>query len=62
MNEPHKVLRTMEVYGGGFASALAIAWQRTDMRNFARLAETFADLYTQYDAMTTQIKAQRQSD
>ena len=41
-------LRMMERYGGGFAGALAVAWQRADADNQARLEKAFPDLLQRY--------------
>ena len=43
-------LKMMEKFGGGFASALSIAWQRADVNNQYRLEQAFPDLLAQYAA------------
>lgn len=45
------VLQLMEQYGGGFAGALAAAWQRADEENQRRLMQAFGDLYDRYESM-----------
>lgn len=47
-HEKFWTLRTMEERGGGFASALAVAWQRADLGNAYALSRTFPDLITKY--------------
>lgn len=43
-----KAIELMERIGGGFASALAVAWQRADLNNQHRLKAAFPDLLKQY--------------
>lgn len=40
--------KTMEKYGGGFASALALAFSRADLTNRATLLEAFSPLFMRY--------------
>lgn len=49
--EEYKVLMMMEKRGGGFASALAVAWIRADSVNRRKLRQAFADLYEEFEAM-----------
>lgn len=53
-----KVLRVMQKFGGGFASALATAWMKADLENSAKLMREFLDLYTRYAEMAAHIEAQ----
>ena len=41
----HKILESMELRGGGFASALARAAYRADDVNFAKLKGAFSELW-----------------
>lgn len=41
-------LKSMEIYGGGFVSALATAWFRADNENSAKLATAFPNLIVKY--------------
>ena len=47
-SQRYDVLQKMEFYGGGFASALAKAWQRADASNSAKLGEAFDELVRAY--------------
>jgi hypothetical protein len=40
----------MELYGGGFACAIAQALQRADSSNLERLVQAFPDLIERYSA------------
>lgn len=40
--------KTMEKYGGGFASALALAFSRADSSNKRKILEAFNDLFMRY--------------
>ncbi len=40
--------KTMETYGGGFASALAQAFFRADLTNARRILTAFDDLFMKY--------------
>lgn len=50
-----KALEAMQRYGGGFASALATAWQRADHDNGARLRTAFPDLLDKYRDIAAQV-------
>lgn len=41
-------IKLMERIGGGFASALAVAWQKADAQNQWRLRVAFDDLLQEY--------------
>ena len=61
-DEDHNVLRAMEAYGGGFASALAEAAFRADASNFARLKAAFPDYWAEYAwvAVRARLRAEAQ--
>jgi hypothetical protein len=42
------VLDAMERYGGGFVSALAVAWRKADPQNQAKLRTAFDNYYREY--------------
>ena len=44
----HRAAQMMEKIGGGFASALALAYFRADGTNQARILGAFADLFEVY--------------
>jgi hypothetical protein len=44
----HRAAQLMEKIGGGFASALALAYFRADGTNQARILGAFADLFEVY--------------
>lgn len=46
--EEHAAIKLMEQIGGGFASALAVAWIRADDGNRNRLRCAFNDLLESY--------------
>lgn len=46
--ERFNCLKAMEIYGGGFASRLAEAWQWADSSNSKKLAEAFPGLIAKY--------------
>lgn len=48
VRDEQALLDRMERFGGGFASALAIAWQRADQGNRDRLRLAFGDLLESY--------------
>ena len=48
VRDEQALLDSMEKFGGGFASALAIAWQRADSDNRNRLRLAFGDLLESY--------------
>jgi hypothetical protein len=45
------VLEQMEKYGGSFVQALAVCFRRADPNNLAKLKETFAEYWQQYEQM-----------
>ncbi len=47
----HGGARLMETIGGGFASALAVAYQRADSGNRARIEAAFPDLIERYNTL-----------
>ena len=44
----HRAAAHMQRIGGGFASALGLAYQRADRDNQARILGAFADLFEKY--------------
>ena len=44
----HKAAQRMERIGGGFASAIALAFYRADSHNARILTEAFGDLFVKY--------------
>lgn len=47
----HRAARLMEKIGGGFASALAVAYFRADADNQARILAAWPDLFERYRRM-----------
>ncbi len=45
--DKHHILKTMQNYGGGFASALAQAAMRADDNNYWRLKNAFPEIWAQ---------------
>ena len=43
--------KLMERIGGGFASALAVAYVRADLNNQAKLEAVFSEMFAQYNEM-----------
>ena len=60
MNNDYKTLDAMELYGGGFASAIARAASRADHSNYARLRAAFPDLWREYAEMAEQLERNRE--
>lgn len=44
----HQAAKTMERIGGGFASALAVAYFRADLDNKARILAAWPELFERY--------------
>jgi hypothetical protein len=56
MNEQnHRAARLMEKLGGGFASALAVAYFRADADNQARILAAWPELFERYRRMDQEI-------
>ncbi len=55
LEEPDQyvAIAKMELYGGSFATAIALAWYRADMFNREKLNDTFDDMFTMYANMPT---------
>ena len=51
----HKAAKTMERMGGGFASALALAYFRADSDNQARILGAFPDLFEKYRRIAREL-------
>jgi hypothetical protein len=49
-------VKLMERIGGSFASALAVAWQRADLNNQAKLKAAFPELLRDYHEMANIAK------
>lgn len=60
MINDYKTLDAMELYGGSFASAIAVAAQRADHFNYTRLKKAFPDLWKEYAAMAEQLERNRE--
>jgi hypothetical protein len=56
-----EVFDAMALYGGGFVSALSVAWRRADGINCARLSTAFPDIWEQYYKMAAEDRSRRQS-
>jgi len=50
-DEERRVVAAMKKYGGSFVVALAEAFERADMQNFAKLRATFPEYWGQYEKM-----------
>jgi hypothetical protein len=50
----HRAAALMQRTGGGFASALGLAYQRGDLDNQARILGAFADLFEKYRRMASE--------
>lgn len=50
-DENHRAAKTMEKLGGGFASALAVAYFHADLNNQARILAAFPELFERYRRM-----------
>jgi hypothetical protein len=53
--ENHQAAKTMERMGGGFASALALAYFRADSDNQARILGAFPDLFERYRRIAREL-------
>ena len=51
----HKAAKTMERIGGGFASALALAYFRADSDNRARMLAAWPDLFEKYRRIAREL-------
>ena len=51
----HKAAKIMERIGGGFASALALAYFRADSDNQARILGAFPDLFEKYRRIAREL-------
>jgi hypothetical protein len=49
----HRAAKAMEKWGGGFASALAVAYFRADPDNKARILAAWPNLFEHYRRMST---------
>jgi len=50
----HRAAALMQRIGGGFASALGLAYHRGDLDNQARILGAFADLFAKYRGMASE--------
>lgn len=48
----HRAAALMQRFGGGFASALALAYLRADSVNQAKILSAFGDLFEKYRDLT----------
>lgn len=56
----HRAARYMERMGGGFASALAVAYYRADSDNKARIVGAWPDLFEKYRRIARELAASGQ--
>jgi hypothetical protein len=47
----YDVAEAMLTYGGSFAQALALCWQKADVRNQRRLQEAFPEVWAEYQTL-----------
>ena len=52
----HQAAKAMERIGGGFASALALAYYRADSDNKARILSAWADLFEKYRRIAVELR------
>jgi monomeric isocitrate dehydrogenase len=52
----HRAAQAMESIGGGFASALALAYFRADGDNQARILAAFPDLFEKYRRIAEELR------
>lgn len=57
-----ETVKVMEIYGGRFASAIAIACRRADVSNLERLLNAFPELFEEYEKMYLQIEANKEQE
>ena len=50
----HRAAALMQAYGGGFASALGLAYHRADSGNQARILGAFGHLFERYRRMVSE--------
>ena len=55
-NLEHEIIQTMQRFGGSFVRNFAVCYQSADLTNRAKLQVAFADLFLQYDDLTTAAK------
>ena len=55
----HRAAHWMEKMGGGFASALAMAYYRADGTNQAAILAAFPDLFEKYRRIAHELQADR---
>jgi len=56
----HRAAQYMERMGGGFASALAVAYYRADSDNKARIVGAWPDLFEKYRRIARELAASGQ--
>jgi len=52
----HRAAQTMESLGGGFATALALAYFRADSNNQARILGAFPELFEKYRRIAEELR------
>ena len=52
-----EIIETMRIYGGGFASALAVAASHADDDNLVRLKRAFPDYWQVFESMAASKKS-----
>ena len=56
-NLNHRAAQAMDIWGGGFASALAVAYFRADADNQARMLAAWPNLFERYRQMARRTSA-----
>jgi hypothetical protein len=57
-----EIINTMRIYGGGFASALAVAASHADYDNRERLKRAFPDYWQVFESMAASKKSKLERD
>jgi hypothetical protein len=60
-DEEGDAVAAMAQYGGSFARALAVAYQRADPVNRARIREGFSDLFREYAEVARTAAREREA-
>ena len=56
-DQDYKILEAMATYGGSFVKSLAWAAQRADSENYAKLKDTFHDIWNSYASFINTINS-----
>lgn len=57
--EDHKIVDTMEKFGGSFVQSLAMAFRTADRVNFLKLKRTFSSYWEEYRKMSKNINEEK---